>query len=147
MIEFENISSRHIWVIKPALSHTLHIPDHPKPTAHDVRRRDVLKAEPQNVRWVLRGGGGDSTRKSGQITNITPGLSGLRIGWGQISERGNRKNLAQLYRVTHDVVQNLPLTSNQKFRFGQVCFLSQWEALDNAMCHPVLLIRSRVQIT
>ena len=44
-------------------------------------------------------------------------------------------------RVTHHVVQNLPLTSKQKFRHGlakaELLFWSQWEALHNMMCHPV----------
>ena len=36
----------------------------------------------------------------------------------------NQKNIADIiymYRVTHHVGSNLPLTSKHKFRFGQVC--------------------------
>ena len=53
------------------------------------------------------------------------------------------------YRVTHHVVQTLPLTSKQKFCFGlarlgqarpkrNFLFLIQREVLDNMMCHPVV---------
>ena len=38
-----------------------------------------------------------------------------------------------LYRVMHHIVQNLPLTSQQKFRFGLFR-----EFLHNLMCHHVL---------
>ena len=49
------------------------------------------------------------------------------------------------YRVTHQVVTNLPLTSKQKFPFGLVCpgqnrilYRCQREVRHNLMCHPVV---------
>ena len=53
------------------------------------------------------------------------------------------------YRVTHQVVASLPLTSKQQFHFGMpwpglakskqnFCYgWFQWEVRHNLMCHPV----------
>ena len=40
----------------------------------------------------------------------------------QYEEGAYSHNLAPLYRVTHQVVTNLLLTSKQKFCFGLACF-------------------------
>ena len=66
-----------------------------------------------------------------------------------------------LYRVTIPLVQNLPLTSKQKFRFGpglslpgqaktELLFWSQREVLNKWNCHPVVTYvtaREKVSMT
>ena len=77
-------------------------------------------------------------------------LSGNLI-FQQLNDRLFSSRPPPLYRVTHHDVQNLPLTSKQKFCFGlawtglawpgqskaELLFQSQREVLHNVMCHPV----------
>ena len=53
-----------------------------------------------------------------------------------------------VFRVKQQIVMKLPLTSKQKFRFGQarpgqakteLLFWSQQEVRHNLMCHPVVI--------
>ena len=60
--------------------------------------------------------------------NITPGLE-KRIF-------GASNGMSTAYRVTHQVVVNLPLTTKQKFRFG-LARPGQARPKRNLMCHPV----------
>ena len=55
--------------------------------------------------------------------------------------------VSALYRVTHQVEPNFPLTSKQKFCFGlarpgqsktELLFWCKWEVWLNRMCHPAL---------